>query len=64
MPRPGILPPTLNVRFVDDHVEPESDDLMIAPLFGSLWDSFGEPERTEQDDFERNVGEIKIRKSR
>lgn len=35
LPRPGIFPPTLNVKLVKDHVSPWSELRAITPLFGS-----------------------------
>ena len=35
MPRPGMLPPTLNGSVVDCQVAPLSVERRIAPLFGS-----------------------------
>lgn len=34
-PRPGMLPPTLKVRFVKLHVAPWSELRAMAPLLGS-----------------------------
>ncbi len=35
MPRPGMLPPSLNGRFVVCQLAPRSEERMTAPFFGS-----------------------------